>query len=192
MMRRYFIPLSFLFIAAFAGIMVLLLHTKDNTETINQHTPNLFMTQAKYYNYNKTGELTAIIQTPLSSYNTTSKHIDMSKPHITTYKHDNITWEITADHGFTQNSNTKIDLEGHVVFHQLSNNDEPDTIITTPQATLLPKDSLAKSQHPITIQHGESIIKGIGMTADLKNNNYQLIKQSIGSYSASNNHKVTN
>ena len=191
MMKRYFIPLSFLLIAAFAGIMVLLLHIKGNTETINQHIPNIYMKQAKYYSYDKTGELTSIIETPMSTYNTSSTHIDMSKPRITTYEHNTITWIITADHGFTKNSNTQVNLQGHVVFHQLSNSDEPDTVITTSKATLLPKKTLAKTQQAITIQRGGSTIKGIGMTADLKNNNYQLIKQSSGSYLPSNDHKAT-
>ena len=190
MTKRYFIPLSFLLIAASAGIMVLLLHAKANTKTINQHIPNIYMKQAKYYNYDKTGELTSIIQTPMSTYSTTSTHIDMSKPRITTYEHSTITWIITADHGFTKNSNAQINLEGHVIFHQLSNSDEPDTIITTSKATLLPKKSLAKTQETITIQRGGSTIKGIGMTADLKNNNYQLIRQSTGSYLPSKDHQA--
>ena len=69
-----------------------------------------------------------------------------------------------------------------MTFHRLANADSPETTITTTQAYIYPKQSLAKTDQPVTIKHLQSVAEGKGMEADLKNGNYTLLSQSQGNY----------
>jgi len=183
-MNRFFVPISLCVLLLLGFSIAMLLsdrHSKNNNQLV-QSSPDVFMQQARYYTYTPDGQLSSILNTSTSTYNKTADTASFIKPHINSFANNQSNWDISADQGSSTKNSTIITLNGNVIFHLISNTDEPDTIITTTQAVINSKKSLAHTTKNVVIKHGTSTIRGRGMDADLKNGNYNLLSESTGYY----------
>lgn len=77
----------------------------------------------------------------------------------------------------TENQN-RIDLEGDVVMTRAAFANQPSMRLTTPQITLLIDLERALTDAPVRLEHGSSVLQGVGMTLDYKTQQIRVLSKS--------------
>ena len=158
-------------------------HTKHTSHPTVKNTINSFVLNATLTDYNRYGQINAVIASPKVIHYQTSEETYLIKPTIVAYTEKNRTpWHIRADLAISNRTNTKIILRGHVVVHQLPTKLHTEETITTSELTVFPKESRAVSKKFVTIKRPGTIITGTGFVANLKTGQYELHSQSNAVY----------
>ncbi len=79
--------------------------------------------------------------------------LDPSKPRVT----------VSADRGLASGKGQQTHLHDHVVFTRAGEAGKPTLRITTDYALLLPEEDIARTDRPVRITYGESLLTGVGM-----------------------------
>ncbi|EKD77894.1 MAG: hypothetical protein ACD_42C00134G0003 [uncultured bacterium] len=148
-----------------------------------QKTINNFVINAKYSEYNKQGEIKTIVTADKITQFQPDNNSVFTQPRIITYTdQDRTPWHIQADEGSSDQTAKKIILRGHVIAVKLKTKKTPSITIKTTKLTIFPKKSLAITNQPVVLSRPDTIIHGIGLTANLKTGEYQLHSQSKAIY----------
>ena len=165
-------------------------HCKKLLKQQLDRQPNAFMRKVNYYQYSDEGNLHSHLVSPFIvqfSYKNSSYFIS---PHCLIYTSQHVPWIISADRGKSQNGIEWIYLWGHVKIHEPTQATKIKTTITTRNITIFPYRSFAQTDQPVTIVRPNSLIKAIGMTADLKTGIIHLLSHARGIYEASERHQT--
>ena len=183
-----------LFLIVIACVSTLLMvhnhpHTIASTSQLERR-PDAFMMNANYYEYNEQGNFHSHLFTPEIIHYDYKNSSHFQQPHFMVYTDEHIPWYTTADHGQSEEGLDWIHLWGHVVIHQPPRPLYPETTIKTSSVTLHPMKSFAETEEAVTITRPESVVAGVGMTADFKKGIMTLLSHSRGVYEA--NHSAKN
>lgn len=94
-------------------------------------------------------------------------------------------WKISADNATLNNDEKTILLSNNVIMRQLitkSQNIEPAAIIRTQSLLIDTKTKIAKTDAPVEITRGKSLMKSIGMVYNNDNNELELTSDVNGYY----------
>jgi len=183
-MNRKTFWLSIILIFAACASVLFMISRDDQTPSLQKKPGgmNAFMTNATYTQFDKLGQIHTRIKTPNMQHYTEKDTSFFIKPAILIYTNDRIPWHITSDYGKSQNGTTTVYLWSNVVLHQPQLENHPETTILTSAMTLYPKRSFAKTDRKVTIHRPDSVIKGIGVTANFKTGIIKLLTHSRGIY----------
>ena len=154
--------------------------------------PDMFMTDAEYFEYNKQGDLHSHMTTTKIDHYAHMNSSRFENPTLMTYTDQHTPWHISAKHGKSHYGTKWVYLWNNVIVHKSTEPNNPETTITTPGMTLLPPKTLAKTDQNVTITRPGSIVHSRGMRADLKQGVITLLSHSRGVYEPTQHVTQTN
>jgi len=186
-MSRY-VWLSVLFIITASLGTIWMFHNTAQQQALQPQQnlrPDAFMVNANYYEYDDQGLLHSHLFTPKVTHYPEKNSAQFQHPSFMIYADKKrIPWYITADHGQSRSGIDTVYLWDHVHLHQPPQENNLGTDITTDRMTVLPNQSIAKTDQPVTITRPDSIIKATGMQTDFKTGIVKLLSHSRGIYAA--------
>src|SRR3989338_8740160 len=144
--------------------VLILYHTNNSAENNNttKTTINSFIIHGVLTEFNSKGFIKTQITAEKAIHFQPQDTTELLKPTIITYTTNRIPIHIHADHGFSNKTNDKIILKGHVIVHQLSSKSSPDTVLKTTELTLYPKRSVASTEKAVTLYRPGTVIHSTG------------------------------
>jgi lipopolysaccharide export system protein LptC len=134
------------------------------------------------YKYDDSGQLTSITTAPKVTHYQLRNTFYFSKPRMTLFNRNGVTWHARADSGNTLSNNRLIKLHKNVVFHQPGIINHPETTVITSELSIDPEKSYAIThQHTKLMQPG-TILQGKGARINMKQGTVKILQQSQGSY----------
>lgn len=158
------------------------LKSEKTSKPSSNNTPDSFMANVEYTLYDKTGNWQTRFSTPhLTHFNKNDTSI-ITTPHMISKGEQQLTWVITADKGISNHGGKSIDLKSNVKIVRLTNDTNKTADLTTSELTAFPKEKLAKTTQPVRITQPGSEVESIGLTANLKTGDINLLSASQGVY----------
>ena len=164
----------------------LILHHNKNQKT--QNTKNIidgFASHATLTEYDEQGDIKTVLSAESATHLEPDGTTHFKKPFIITYTKDRTPWHIHADIGVSDKNGHQIIFQHHILIRELPTARHPETRITTDALTIVPKESRAFTDQPVTLSRPGIIIHGVGLTANFKTGEYQLRSQSKAVYQPS-------
>ena len=128
--------------------------------------------------YDQNGHAKSILKATLATHYTNSGETVLKNPRLNTIgTNGNLPWRITSDQAVINKTQDQAVLTGHVIVHQLPVPGHPDLLIKTTRLTAFLKTSQASTDQPVTIIRPGTTLHGVGLKADLKTGEYQLLSQ---------------
>ncbi len=153
-----------------------------------QNTKNVidgFSSHATLTEYDEQGDIKTVLTAESATHLEPSGTTHFTKPFIITYTKDRTPWHIRADTGTSDKNGHQIIFQHHILIHALPTARHPETRITTEELTIVPKESRAFTDQPVTLSRPGIVIHGVGLTANFKTGEYQLHSQSEAVYQPS-------
>jgi LPS export ABC transporter protein LptC len=107
---------------------------------------------------------------------------DFTDPQLTLYHKSPNPWFIESKTAKASHGIDKVVFTENVTIHHPADYANPATIIKTTTLTVHPNDKTAETAEPITMIQPNSIMKAIGMQADMDSGNIKLLSQAQGEY----------
>ncbi|MDP1574105.1 MAG: LPS export ABC transporter periplasmic protein LptC [Coxiellaceae bacterium] len=171
----YILAFALFFAAGF-----FLLHSHSlHLLTDNKNSFDHYATDLEVTDYDEAGHVKSILKAELATHYTNSGETIFKNPHLHTIgTENNLPWHIRSDKAVLNKAQDQAVLTGHVIVHQLSVPGHPDLLIKTSKLIAFLKTSKASTDKPVTIIRPGTILHGVGLKADLKTGEYQLLSQS--------------
>ncbi len=175
--------LSFYFI--YKTIFVSQVHVAQN-----KFNPDVIIEKLTSFNYDKQGNLSVKLTTPMMKYNSFTQKAVLTKPIIIFYQNkqtNNAPWVITADTG-TMTQQPKIyKLMGNVVLNQGATPTTQSTQITTSELTIDPVQNIAQTKQVINFvqtdkNNSKVSVTSKGAIANQKTGEVKLLSNAQGVY----------
>lgn len=157
----------------------------NDTNISQPNTPNAFMTEAHYIQFNQQGALESDIYSPKVVHYPEDDTTVFDDPRMIAHSDDQLTWIITADHGTSRQGLDVLFLQDNVKILRIKDTDNKTTTLTTTALTAYVPQRFAKTDQPVTITQPGSVVNSVGLTADLKKGEIQLLSQVHGTYEKS-------
>ncbi len=158
----------------------------DQTKTKrNQHEQNQmdsFMDHPKLTSYNSEGKIKDTFSSSCVTHFPLHDTSHAIKPIILNYAKKGPPWHITADLGTMTEGDNNVHLQGNVVIRQPAGENSHDVTFTTSSLNYYPNRQYAETKQPVQVVQPGTRIDGIGMTANLKTGEINLLNQSRGEY----------
>lgn len=188
-MARRNLLLTFLLLLSL-GFSAWLIQQTTASQTIatnNQpDTPDSFMIEATYLRMDVNGNVDTKIYTPKLLHYRKNDASEFVHPEIVIFNKDNrMPWQVTAEQGKSEHGTTQIVLWDNVKIHQNAGPNNREITILTPALTVYPEPQTAETDKPVTITQPGTVIKSVGLRADMKKGQVQLLSQATGVYNAS-------
>lgn len=148
--------------------------------SLNQQSPDFFITDATGLRFNKEGLLSSRIKTPSIKHMPVADITELDSPNIEWFKHSQLIWQISANSGIVSKDETRLELMGQVV----ANNEPQQQIITTEKLTFYPERKRIENKLPVTITNPQGVTTATGITVDLNKEHLLLKKHVRGQYHA--------
>ncbi len=177
--------LIMLFIIALglAAGMTFVLNNANNTKvTNNTLLPDAFMENVTATIMDKYGKPKMKIVTPKMTHFTENDTTQLASPELTLYRKSPTPWYITADHATATQGADLIHFQKDVMIHHAADTDHPATLIKTPSLTVHPNDQTAETDELITMTQPNTLIKAVGMRANMNTGDIKLLSQAKGEY----------
>jgi len=177
--------LTTLFIIALglAASMTFMFNNSDDKKTANQTLlPDAFMENVVATTMDKYGKPKMKIVTPRLTHYAENDTTQLVSPELTLYRKSPTPWYITANHATATQGADLIHFKQDVVIHHAADSDHPATLIKTPSLTVHPSDQTAETDEFITMTQPNTLIKAIGMRANMNTGDIKLLSQAKGEY----------
>lgn len=181
--------LSLLLIVAACFSTILMLKNTSHRQPLvldnpSKH-PDAFMINAKYYEYDDQGLLHSRLFTTKVLHYKYQNSAQFIHPDFMIYTDKaQAPWYISAAHGMSRDGVSWVYLWDNVQIHQPQQPNNLPTDIATDHVTILPNQSIAKTDDDVTITRPDSIVKAKGMQTDFKTGIIELLSHSRGVYAA--------
>jgi lipopolysaccharide export system protein LptC len=143
-------------------------------------TPDGFMTEANYTHFDENGDIQNQIYSPKVTHYSENDTSFLTKPSLVMHTLDHQTWIITAENGSSTHGTKEILLKDNVKVERIKVLQNTTSTLTTDLLRAYPDTNLAETDQPVTIIQPGSIVKSIGMTANLKTGDINLLSQAQG------------
>lgn len=168
----------FIFLCLFFISFIVLHKQAGFTGPKNPNIIDHYATDVTVTDYDLDGNVKSILTADTVTHYKESGETLLKNPYLKTIAgQNNLIWHIKSDTATVNKTGDQAILVGHVILHQPSLPDHPEVKITTTEMTVFLKKSYAKTMQPVTITRPGSVIHGIGMTADMKTGEYQILSQ---------------
>lgn len=106
----------------------------------------------------------------------------LTSPYIVMYRQSPKPWHITSHYAKAIGGIDQVDFWGNVVIRHVIASNQPETIIKTSTLTVYPNKQIAQTNDPITLAQPNTLIKAVGMFADMNSGNIKLLSETRGEY----------
>lgn len=146
------------------------------------NTPDSYMNDVHYVQYDNQGHWQSTLDVKHMVHYSQQDTAKLEQPRLISTGKDKLIWIITADHGISHDGGKVLDLQGHVVVQRLDNGTQKTMQLNTESLVAYPKKKYAETNQPVTITQPGSVMKAIGMTADMNTGDIKLLNQAQGVY----------
>lgn len=143
-------------------------------------TPDSFMTQAYYTHFDQEGTIQSKLYSPKIVHYSENDRSLLKNPTLEMHTLDHQTWIITADSGTSLHGAKEILLQEDVKVQRIKVLQNSLSTMTTTALTAYPDRDFAETDQPVTIIQPGSVVKSVGMTANLKTGDINLLSQAQG------------
>lgn len=147
-------------------------------------TPDTFMTEVYFTQFNKQGQWQNSFYSPHVSHYQHKNYSHLTEPRMTSQGDDHYQWRISAQTGISEDNGAKIYLKDQVKITRINQATQKETLLTTTAMTAYPKRRYLTTDQPVTITEPGGIINSTGLTADLNTGDISLLANSRGVYQA--------
>ncbi|RDI48782.1 LPS export ABC transporter periplasmic protein LptC [Aquicella lusitana] len=182
--KNTIISLGFIAAMGFAAWTALLSYYRPQTITPTQsrHIPDAFMEDVVAVIMGKQGKPKMKIVTPKMVHYSENDTTQLLAPQLTLYRKSPQPWYITSKYAKSTQGIDTVDFWEDVVIHHSADTDNPATLIKTPTLTVHPNEQTADTKDHITMIQPNTIVKAVGMHADMNTGNINLLSQARGEY----------
>ena len=181
-LRRGAIIISLTIIIAASMLYLIDRHNQHHKKQVQKNIMDSFMYNVHATNYGDAGTVKDTFEsnhvTHFTDYDTTHAQT----PNIVAYGENGAPWYVTADQGTMSHGDNNIHLQGHVNIHQPPGPKSHNATLTTSALNYYPNRQYAETNKPVTIVQPGTHIEAVGMTANLKTGDINLLHQSRGEY----------
>lgn len=143
----------------------------------SKNNPDAFMVNAAYVSFDVTGKVHNQITMTKMTHLPANDMSEFTKPKIVIYDKDDQPWNIIADNGESQAGIEEVHLSNNVKVHQDAGKNNREITITTSHLTIFPQERIAITDQPITIIQPGEVINSVGLHADLKKSEVELLSK---------------
>lgn len=164
-------------------IFITLINQPDNSRKKNDASiPDAYMENVNAVILDKVGKVTMKIVTPKMIHYAKNDTTDFIDPQITLYHKSPNPWFIASKTAKAWHGIDNLVFNTDVTIHHPADYNNPATLIKTSTLTVHPNENTAETAEPITMIQPNSIMKAIGMHADMDSGNIRLLSQAQGEY----------
>jgi len=185
MSTRQYIITTLLLLAACIGTWLLreALENRAVPLTGSNH-PDSYMNDVVATQMDEQGKLKDELQAPLLVHFPVGNTTNITSPHFIIYNSDSTgePWHITANYGQAHDGINILELWDHVKLTQPAGSKNTATTMVTTAMTIFPKQQYAQTQQPVKVWQMGSVVTSVGLHADLKTGEIDLLSQARGKY----------
>lgn len=169
---------------AVAGAALMTLSPQNNIGTKRKETttPDAYMENVVAVIHDKFGKVTMRIVTPKMTHFAQGDTTEFIDPQLTIYHKSPNPWYIASKIARAWHGIDNVIFTDNVTIHHPADYHNPATMIKTTSLTVHPNEKTAETVEPITMIQPNSIMKAIGMQADMDSGNIKLLSQAQGEY----------
>lgn len=153
-------------------------NSKKNDATL----PDGYMEGVNAVILDKVGKVSMKIVTPKMVHYAEDDKTNFTEPQLTVYHQSPNPWFITSKIATATQGIDNVVFKQDVTIHHPADFNNPATVIKTTTLTVHPNDSTAETTELITMIQPNSIMKAVGMFADMNSGNIKLLSQAKGEY----------
>ena len=124
-----------------------------------------YIDNAKIHEWNEKGLLVRKVETQKLEHKPHKRANFLEAPVSTQFQQNGNISMLSANHGVAMDDNSKTDFIGDVKI--FSNKEQPnETVLRTEKLAVFPKQNIAETDQPVTIESANSLMQGTGMDID--------------------------
>jgi lipopolysaccharide export system protein LptC len=179
--KALFSLLTLLAICATA-FMTLLWQNNPSLRMNESSLPDAYMENVTAIILNKSGKISMKIVTPKMVHYAEKDTTHFIAPQLTLYHKSPTPWYIEAKTANARHGIDHIVFQDEVNIHHPAEFNNPATVIKTNSLTVHPNENTAETADLITMIQPNSVMKAVGMFADMETGNIKLLSQAKGEY----------
>lgn len=187
--KQYIITTLFLLAACIGSWLLLTALENRAIPLLPSNRPDSYMTNATATRMDEQGILKDELKAPLLVHFPEGNTTNITSPHFIIYstKPNEQPWHITANYGQAHDGIDILELWDNVKLEQFASaNSAAITMITTAM-TIFPRQQYAQTQQPVKVWQLGSVVTSVGLHADLKTGDIDLLSQAYGKYQPETN-----
>lgn len=170
-------------LAASVTILITLAYTSDNDRKIaNTTIPDAYMENVTAIFLDKFGKITMKIETPKMIHFVENDTTKFLFPQLTVYHKSPNPWYIASKTAKSWDGIENVIFKNDVTIHHPADYKNPATIIKTSTLRVHPNQKTAETSEPITMIQPNSVMKAVGMYADMNTGDIKLLSHAEGEY----------
>jgi lipopolysaccharide export system protein LptC len=162
-------------------------HKPTTTAHNSKTTPDAFMVGAEYVSFDTNGKPRNSITVLKMMHYPANNASEFTDPSMVFYSDKGEPWHVSANSGQSQAGISEIHLWNNVKIHQPAGPKNREITITTTSLTIFPSEESVITNAPITIKQPGAEVYSVGLRADLKKGEVQLLSGARAVYQALNN-----
>ncbi|HTM63636.1 MAG TPA: LPS export ABC transporter periplasmic protein LptC [Gammaproteobacteria bacterium] len=170
-------------LAAGATILFTLAYQSDNDhKKADPHIPDAYMENVTAIFLDKFGKMTMKIETPKMVHFAENDTTKFLFPQLTVFHKSPNPWYIASKTAKAWDGIENVIFKNDVTIHHPADYKNPATIIKTNTLHVHPNQKTAETADPITMIQPNSIMKAVGMQADMETGDIKLLSHAEGEY----------
>lgn len=165
-LSRFFPLMIVLLLAALTFWLKAAVQTDTPPSGKLRHDPDYFVDNFTIYRFNTQGKLHSTLRAPRMLHFADDETSVSDYPDIRYYGERST--HITADSGWSDRDGKQIILRNNVVVTREGLHGNPPTVISSSEMYAYPDDGIARTDKPVVITQGKSVMHGIGLEANNK------------------------
>ncbi|OIR01684.1 lipopolysaccharide exporter periplasmic protein [mine drainage metagenome] len=145
----------------------------------DRHDPDFIVNNFTVRRYNLDGGLQQVLTAQKMLHYIDDDSTEVSTPALTYYGANRQT-QVTARQAWLTKEGKEVRLVGDVRLVRAATADSPQLVVTTAEMNVYPDAGIARSNVPVTITQGQSVITGNGFEVDNKTRIFQLVGKAHG------------
>ncbi len=176
--------ISFMLTLAVAAAVFMTLFNRDTAPPTHTDStlPDAYMENVTAIILDKVGKVSMKIMTPRMVHYAQDDTTDFVDPQLTLYHKSPNPWFITSRTAKANHGIDRVVFHDDVTIHHPADFNNPATVIKTASLTVHTNAKTAETAELITMTQPNSIMKAVGMFADMDSGDIKLLSQAKGEY----------
>jgi lipopolysaccharide export system protein LptC len=138
----------------------------DNTPRVLRNDPDYFVDGFTFVRLAKNGAARYVVNGAHLTHRPQDDSTEVERPLIQSFTPDRAPLVVRAETARVSQDSSLVQLDGDVRVERAAAPNAPAMKLTTTHMTVLPDDNLMRTDAPVRIDHGTSVITGVGMEAN--------------------------
>lgn len=184
--KKTLVSIFFIIAIGLTAITTYIAYRPEKVMTMDlANEPDAYMENVTTTIMDKYGDPSIKINSPKMVHFNKNDTTRLVSPLVTLYRHSPQPWVITSSYAKAINGLDTIQFWDNVLIHHPSDAENPVTDIETATLSVFPDKKIAQTNDPIRLIQPNTVINAIGMHADMRSGDIQLLSKARGEYEAS-------